>query len=322
MSDVTMSEVLQHHAALSQYMRIPFGDVDGYKALSNKTVLFRQAQKLNIPMPATIFSEDYPDDNELRNKCAQLPYPIVFKPCQSRIFTGNRWISAKVEYLDSDEALEAFIGQKFFRTFPYLIQEKIDGYGFGVFLLCYNGRIMAQFAHRRIREKPPSGGVSVMCESMAVPPNALNWSEKLIEWAQWNGVAMVEFKHDRKDNLPKLMEVNARFWGSLQLAITSGVDFPHLLLKCSDGDSGFLGNYKIGCRSRWELGDLDHLLIRLRKPQLSKYLPPSSKPIPNLMRDFVMDFSRPKVHHEVFRIDDPKPFLWEVQNYLRNFIAH
>ena len=37
---------------------------------------------------------------------------------------------------------------------------------------------------------------------------------------------MVEFKHDERDGVPKLMEINGRFWGSLQLAIDAGVDFP------------------------------------------------------------------------------------------------
>ncbi len=40
---------------------------------------------------------------------------------------------------------------------------------------------------------------------------------------------MVEFKLDPRDNTPKLMEINPRFWGSLALAIESGVNFPYLL---------------------------------------------------------------------------------------------
>jgi hypothetical protein len=36
---------------------------------------------------------------------------------------------------------------------------------------------------------------------------------------------MVEFKDDGV-NPPCLMEINGRFWGSLQLAIDAGVDFP------------------------------------------------------------------------------------------------
>ena len=39
---------------------------------------------------------------------------------------------------------------------------------------------------------------------------------------------MMEYKQDRRTGTPLLMEVNGRFWGSLQLAIDAGVDFPYL----------------------------------------------------------------------------------------------
>ena len=40
---------------------------------------------------------------------------------------------------------------------------------------------------------------------------------------------MVEFKLDARDGVAKLMEINGRFWGSLQLAVDAGVDFPAIL---------------------------------------------------------------------------------------------
>ena len=60
------------------------------------------------------------------------------------------------------------------------------------------------------------------------------------------------------------MEVNGRFWGSLQLAIDAGMNFPLLFYRLAIGEdvpSQF--DYKAGVRSRWLLGDLDQLLIRL-----------------------------------------------------------
>ena len=45
------------------------------------------------------------------------------------------------------------------------------------------------------------------------------------------GVAELDFVNDSRDNTPKLMEINPRFWGSLQGAISEGVDFPFLLHK-------------------------------------------------------------------------------------------
>ena len=47
---------------------------------------------------------------------------------------------------------------------------------------------------------------------------------------------MVEYKRDSSTGQPYLMEVNGRFWGSLQLAIDSGVDFPRILVACALGE--------------------------------------------------------------------------------------
>ncbi len=53
---------------------------------------------------------------------------------------------------------------------------------------------------------------------------------------------MVEFKLDRrKGNAAKLIDVNGRFWGSLQLAILSGVDFPYYLYQLAVGDRSLAG---------------------------------------------------------------------------------
>ncbi len=46
---------------------------------------------------------------------------------------------------------------------------------------------------------------------------------------------MVEFKADARTGTPYLMEINGRFWGSLQLAIDAGVDFPAILVAAALG---------------------------------------------------------------------------------------
>jgi hypothetical protein len=56
----------------------------------------------------------------------------------------------------------------------------------------------------------------------------------------------------------KLMEINPRFWGSLELAVRSGVDFPALYARASLGEKlGAPSAYKTGVRCRWVIpGDI------------------------------------------------------------------
>jgi len=115
-----------------------------------------------------------------------------------------------------------------------LVQEYLPGHGEAVFLLADAGRTLASFAHRRLREKPPSGGVSVLREAIAPDPKLLAAAERLLAELAFTGVAMVEFRRT-PDGRAALMEVNPRLWGSLQLAVDAGVDFASLLVALHRG---------------------------------------------------------------------------------------
>src|SRR5262249_29165276 len=144
-----------------------------------------------------------------------------------------------------------------------LIQERIPsgGEAIGVSVLFnFQSQLRACFVHRRIREFPLSGGPSSLRESGS-PPAITDVAARLLRQLGWSGVAMVEFKVDPRDGVAKLMEVNPKFWGSLNLAIASGVDFPTLLYRMAvDGDVSPVLEYRLGVRSRFLAGDLLHFL--------------------------------------------------------------
>ena len=145
-------------------------------------------------------------------------------------------------------------------------------------MLLWDGELRAEFAHRRLCEKPASGGVSVYRESIAMDDDLRERSRNLLNRFGWFGPAMVEYKRDSATGRAYLMEVNGRFWGSLQLAIDSGVDFPQLLVRCALGQpSERIHSYRVGVRSRWWWGQVDHLVGRVgsRAP-----LPPATVSAP------------------------------------------
>ena len=187
----------------------------------------------------------------------------------------------------------------------------IDGPGIGVFLLLWESALVAQFAHRRIREKPPSGGVSVFSESIAVAPDVVARSAALLDTLEWRGPAMIEYKQDRASGTLYLMEINGRFWGSLQLAIDAGVDFPALLVAAALGERPApVGHFAVGARTRWWWGEVDHLIARLRDGST----PPGMVSRLRACRDFLLPGRR--VRNEVLRAGDPWPFVRETIEWL------
>lgn len=319
MTDVTVGEVLSNRRLFETLAVVPFVDFDRFSNASNKSQLFSLAQSLGIPTPRTIFSHEAAGAARITERASDLGYPLVVKPAQSRYRSENGWIKTAVRYAQDEYELARLLEEDIFRRYPFIVQERIDGPGLGVFLLVENGRVLARFAHRRIRERPPSGGVSVLCESIPVPDVASDSAERLLRELNWYGVAMVEFKWDKRDNLPKLMEVNGRFWGSLQLAVSAGVDFPFLLYRLASGQGvETVKGYKVGVKSRWELGDLDHLLLRIMKKSTELSLPAGFPSKSLTFMCFFTDFLRPSIRNEVLRIDDPLPFLIELKQYLTN----
>ena len=322
MTDVTVNEILLHRNLFPENVLIPFSDHDQYDALSDKEKLFRHASKLAIPMPETLFSLDFTSREALIADAVRMGFPLVVKAAHSRERLSGKYVASSATYANDPNELKTVLERPPYNQLRCLVQKRIQGPGIGIFLLARHGDVLARFAHRRIREKPPSGGVSVLCESVPLPNDAWETASRLISTIGWHGVAMIEFKLDAEENRPKLIEVNARFWGSLNLAIRAGVDFPFLLYRLALGESveGPAG-YRIGLKSRWELGDLDHLLIRLKRDPDHPSLSGTRVRKRDAVAVFLADFFRPLVAHEVFECGDPGPFLFEAKEYARNLVS-
>ena len=321
MTDTTVNEILLNRNLLPTNVRIPFSDHLRYDALSDKENLFRQAKKLAIPMPETLFSSDFTSREALLSEAVKMGFPLVVKAAHSRERLAGKYVASSATYANDPNELKTVLGKAPFNQMRCLVQKRIHGKGIGIFLLARNGEVLARFAHRRIREKPPSGGVSVLCESIRPPAEALDAACRLISSNEWHGVAMIEFKWDDDENRPKLIEVNGRFWGSLNLAIRAGVDFPYLLYLLALGQKvEGPAEYRIGLKSRWELGDLDHLLIRLKSALDHPSLSGTQVRKRDAILVFLTDFFRPSVIHEVFVSGDPRPFLFEAKEYVKNLV--
>ena len=320
MTDVTLTEILLNRTELPESTVIPFVEYEKYLQVTDKINLFRLGRDLDVPIPTTFLSTDFGNRERLIESVGKSGFPVVVKPAFSKIRTGNGWIDARVHYAAGERELREITSRDIFQRHPFLVQKRIEGPGAGIFLLMKNGEVIAKFAHRRIREKPPSGGVSVLCESIEPPEDALRAAVRILANLKWTGVAMVEFKIDRAQNAAKLLEVNARFWGSLQLAISSGVDFPYLLFRMASGEKiEEPGGYVIGLRSRWELGDLDHLLLRLFKKTSKLDLLPGHPARGTLIKEFLFDCFRPSVRNEVWQDHDFHPFSHEIKGYVKHF---
>ncbi len=294
---------------------IPFPSLESFQAVNDKLALGAAAVKAGIAFPSQWVLANPAE--AARFDPSVIPFPVVLKP--SRSVGESDGVRSKQQVRHARDVAE-------FRTqlavlpaaaYPLLVQRRIVGPGQGVFLLRWNGATVAAFAHRRLLEKPPSGGVSVYAEAVPLDPALLAQSERLLAEFDWQGVAMIEYKIDAASGTAYLMEVNGRFWGSLQLAIDAGVDFPRLLVDCALGASAPTAPaYRNGQRGRWWWGEVDHVLARLRRSDAELSLPPGAVSRGQAIAAFATRW-RAGERDAVFRFSDPLPFVYETIRWVQ-----
>jgi len=315
LSDIAMNVLGPEKAQFEKYTHFPAPSPQAFQEISDKYRLMQQAITEGVAIPDTIF---VPDGRVERVVQEIVDFPVVVKPGCSLVKDGNRWTKTSVCYAESLEELLTLYRDKPYLRQPSLIQRRVIGEGQGLFVLMQEGTPLGMFAHRRVRERPPSGGVSVLRESIALPKSMVEATLKLLQRVKWHGVAMVEFKVDAATQRPLLMEINGRFWGSLQLAVDAGVNFPLHLLNMAMGACETIpeNRYRVGVKSRWLLGDLDQLVMRIRKSDRALNLPPGAPSRLQAVLSFCRFFER-NTFYEVERIDDLGPSRFEIMRYFK-----
>ena len=204
MTDVTLTEILSNRNEFPKNVILPFTDYDKYIQVTDKINLFRLGKELNVPIPTTFVSTDFNNQESLIETVKNFGFPVVVKPSFSKIRSEKGWINAGVYYAMDENILRKIISKNTFQRFPFLIQERIEGPGVGIFLLMKNGDVLARFAHRRIREKPPSGGVSVLSESIEPPVEPCKLLSRSLRKCTGQGSRWSNSKLIEKRMLPNL----------------------------------------------------------------------------------------------------------------------
>ncbi|HVH69055.1 MAG TPA: ATP-grasp domain-containing protein [Gemmatimonadales bacterium] len=228
----------------------------------DKSRLIEQAEAFGVAVPPT----ELPHSLAACHLAAEIVgFPCVVKARSNNVLTERGFIrDPGPAYVASHPALErAVLARCLGNQWP-LIQGWVPGRGKGVFALCDRGRVVAWFAHERLRDVQPSGSGSSLRRSAPIDARLQAPAERLLGALRWHGPAMLEFRDDGV-HAPWLIEVNGRFWGSLALAIAAGVDFPLLWLRLLLGETlDGPPAYREGVTVRWLWGDVKRFLLILR----------------------------------------------------------
>lgn len=277
----------------------------------DKSRTFALAEELSIGVPKGLLIESAEDLEHLH-----LPddFPVVVKPARSVGTDGSHATQLKVDYaFSTDELVEKT--RRYLRYGHVILQECVKGLGVGVELIASQGEILYAFQHQRMHEVPLTGGGSSLRRAVPLDPALREASEKLIRALRWDGVAMVEFKHDKLSGAINLMEINGRFWGSLPLAVAAGADFPWMLYQLLvNKQTQFPAGYREDIICRRLDNDLLWYEMALRKaaPAELKVIPTGRQ----MLKDLLLVLS-PRHRFDVQAIRDWKPGVVDVARILQ-----
>lgn len=231
----------------------------------DKARTLRLAAECGVRFPRTVFPASAAEYHEAAEAVG---FPCVVKPRRSNAWDGERFLPDRgCGYAGSHDELASLIESRRQGDGGWpLIQAYVEGQGKGAFALCERGRVVAWFAHERLRDVNPTGSGSSLRRAVTLPERIRAPAERLLAAMRWHGPAMVEFRDDGRGE-PYLMEVNGRFWNSLQLAVDAGVDFPRLWVEVLRG--GWAEQETTPAADvtlRWLWGDVKRLLYIMRGP--------------------------------------------------------
>ena len=226
----------------------PVPPYEMFRICRDKSLTIDLAKEVGVDYPKTDYVENV--DNLIRklNCRPKNEFPVIVKPTESSGSRGLRLIESIASVNESlVHVWSSYNG--------FLIQELIPlgGNVVDAVFLYKDGRCIASFSDTRLRTYPPKMGACTLGVSTH-DDRALEMGQMLLNNLSWNGFAQVEFRESPKDGKLYLMEINPRLWGSVQLPIFAGVNFPKIMIE------SFLENkdispdeldYKTGVYFRW-----------------------------------------------------------------------
>ena len=207
---------------------ITVSDYDNIIFASNKSKISEYINNIGVPTPKTydVNSQIFRQDQTFTNQ------KYFIKPSKEGLIKKYFSINNVNEFINS----RRFYSEIGYTDNDLILQEFIEGNGVGYFAVCSDGVPLVEYSHIRVREWPKKGGYSTACQTYK-NKELSTLSRKIIKSLNWRGPIMIEYRKSKNDGKLYFIEINPKFWGSLELGLLSGVNIIDALIYITNPDS-------------------------------------------------------------------------------------
>jgi predicted ATP-grasp superfamily ATP-dependent carboligase len=230
-TDESVEAIAARHGELSRHYRIGMGEPAAVLDLLGKEGIERVAREHGVQVPQT-FVVDEP--GAISPVAAAIRYPCILKP-QHKTPEFTAAGGKKAYRLDTPEELLATYAS-FSAVEPrVIVQQYVPGgdeeVHFCLAAIAQDGRVLATFTGRKLRQWPPHCGGTAACEP-ADAPEIAEVTERFLVAAGMRGICGVEFKRDPRDGAFYMIEptVGRPDWQN-GVADANGVPLPYLVYR-------------------------------------------------------------------------------------------
>jgi predicted ATP-grasp superfamily ATP-dependent carboligase len=223
--------------ALSTFVAVaPVPDSRSFEIANNKWLLAQFLEEERIPSPPTVLVTC---DDLFEQKLQDIEFPVLLKP-------ASAWGGEGIERFDNAPELRRYLEQHDPERVKgrFIIQSFLPGFVVGVNVLSSNGKTLAMTMQRGIipntQKYAAAGAIRFIRED-----RFFTIAQKLISTLRWSGFANLDTLYDSRDDQLKILEINARFWGSLRGSLMAGVNFPYLACLAALGIPFTMPDYQL-----------------------------------------------------------------------------
>jgi predicted ATP-grasp superfamily ATP-dependent carboligase len=307
----TGDESALNFSILKKKLKNYVSTVPNFNILQNlivKSNFYRSLRESGIPHPLTIFPDLIQDKNEDR---LEISFPVFIKPSLSpsffKIFKCKGFIAYSrsqlhrylhlINHYEIDVVIQEIIPG------PISSYYSIDGY------FDHSSNPKALFARRTLR-KPSNFDNSSACVSLPLS-EVSNMCDVLVRYLQsirYYGIFHAEFKMDPRDNVGKLIEINARSWWFNSFPSACGINIILMAyLEAIGEEVPLIRDYETGMKFIWFLRDLHVFRRNLQNRMFT-------------LSAFLSSYVG-KTHWIILAQDDPKPFLMEILGRIKQKVS-
>lgn len=245
----------------------------------NKAECMQWVKSLGIPVPKTYFVTSLED---LKKTAHAIDHPVVVKYPDSSASNGlwtfprggrdffEEYVRRVPEIVSGDTTVD----------YP-IIQERIFGPLIDTTAFSVSGKTYAVLSQERLLMAWLDGGGGVVNVTNDIPEVKAH-TKTLLRALRWTGPIEMDWIQDSRTGDFLLLEINPKFWGTTQLTISSGLDYPAWLLQYAEG-RGITPppGYNTGLMYRWIFSELTTILT----------VPPDKKRLLHELKLFFNRFS-------------------------------